>query len=134
MFNRIVSYSWIFCPLNFYFHFAAEHDREFVELPPELCHVLLSPISVDMIYSYKFMPSVMQRIESLLIAFNLKKNIPKVNIPTIKVQLSDIFFCNLILLMQGTFILIFIFYSLDDYRFWKLSQRRSAKISSTWNH
>lgn len=62
-----------------------EHDREFVELPPELCHVILSPISVDMIYSYKFMPSVMQRIESLLIAFNLKKNIPKVYIPTIKV-------------------------------------------------
>ncbi|ESQ49771.1 hypothetical protein EUTSA_v10019898mg [Eutrema salsugineum] len=62
-----------------------EHDREFVELPPELCHVILSPISVDMIYSYTFIPSVMQRIESLLIAFNLKKNIPKVNIPTIKV-------------------------------------------------
>ncbi|KAL0744505.1 hypothetical protein Bca4012_086018 [Brassica carinata] len=62
-----------------------EHDREFVELPPELCHVILSPISVDMIYSYKFMPSVMQRIESLLIAFNLKKSIPTVNIPTIKV-------------------------------------------------
>ncbi|KAF8089861.1 hypothetical protein N665_0495s0010 [Sinapis alba] len=62
-----------------------EHDREFVELPPELCHVILSPISVDMIYSYKFMPSVMKRIESLLIAFNLKKSIPKVNIPTIKV-------------------------------------------------
>ncbi|CAH8386214.1 unnamed protein product [Eruca vesicaria subsp. sativa] len=62
-----------------------ENDREYVELPPELCHVILSPISVDMIYSYKFLPSVMQRIESLLIAFNLKKSIPKVNIPTIKV-------------------------------------------------
>uniref|UniRef100_M4ET69 Uncharacterized protein n=1 Tax=Brassica campestris TaxID=3711 RepID=M4ET69_BRACM len=62
-----------------------EHDREYVELPPELCHVILAPISVDMIYSYKFMPSVMQRVESLLIALNLKKNIPKVNIPTIKV-------------------------------------------------
>ncbi|KAG2272796.1 hypothetical protein Bca52824_067351 [Brassica carinata] len=62
-----------------------EHDREHVELPPELCYVILAPISVDMIYSYKFMPSVMHRIESLLIALNLKKNIPKVNIPTIKV-------------------------------------------------
>lgn len=74
------------------FHFAAEHDREYVELPPELCHVILAPISVDMIYSYKFMPSVMQRVESLLIALNLKKNIPKVNIPTIKVQLYNILF------------------------------------------
>ncbi|EOA32908.1 hypothetical protein CARUB_v10016233mg, partial [Capsella rubella] len=62
-----------------------EHDREFIELPPELCHILLSPISVDMIYSYTFIPSVMQRIESLLIAYNLKKSILKVNIPTIKV-------------------------------------------------
>uniref|UniRef100_A0A1J3CVJ0 Endoribonuclease Dicer-like protein 2 n=1 Tax=Noccaea caerulescens TaxID=107243 RepID=A0A1J3CVJ0_NOCCA len=62
-----------------------EHDKEFVELPPELCHVILSPISVDMIYSYTLIPSVMQRIESLLIAYNLKKSIPKVNIPTFKV-------------------------------------------------
>ncbi|XP_010485668.1 PREDICTED: endoribonuclease Dicer homolog 2-like isoform X2 [Camelina sativa] len=62
-----------------------EHDREFVELPPELCHIILSPISVDIIYSYTFIPSVMQRIESLLIAYNLKKSIPEVNIPTIKV-------------------------------------------------
>ncbi|CAH2055216.1 unnamed protein product [Thlaspi arvense] len=62
-----------------------EHDREFVELPPELCHVIMSPIPVDMIYSYTFIPSVMQRIESLLIAYNLKKSIPEVNIPTIKV-------------------------------------------------
>lgn len=53
--------------LNFYFYFTAEHDSEFVELPPELCHVILSPISVDMIYSYKCMAYVMQRIESLLI-------------------------------------------------------------------
>jgi endoribonuclease Dicer len=76
--------------LHSYLHMAKkkkekEHDREFVELPPELCHVILSPISVDMIYSYTFIPSVMQRIESLLIAYNLKKSIPKVNIPTIKV-------------------------------------------------
>lgn len=47
-----------------------------------------------MIYSYKFMPSVMHRIESLLIALNLKKNIPKVNIPTIKVQLQTFFDTN----------------------------------------
>ncbi|KFK39865.1 hypothetical protein AALP_AA3G298800 [Arabis alpina] len=62
-----------------------EHDREFVELPPELCHVIMSPVSVDMIYTYTFIPSVMQRIESLLIAYNLKKRIPNVNILTIKV-------------------------------------------------
>lgn len=81
-----------------YILFTAEHDREFVELPPELCHVILSPISVDMIYSYTFIPSIMQRIESLLIAYNLKKSIPKVKIPTIKVKLGTL---KLIYILYG---------------------------------
>ncbi|CAH2078579.1 unnamed protein product [Thlaspi arvense] len=62
-----------------------EHDREFVELPPELCHIMLSPISVDLIYTYTFIPSVMLRIESLLLAYTLKKSISNVNIPTFKI-------------------------------------------------
>ncbi|TKY61271.1 Endoribonuclease Dicer-like 2 [Spatholobus suberectus] len=44
-----------------------------VELPPELCSVIMSPISVSTIYSFSFIPSIMHRLESLLVAFNLKK-------------------------------------------------------------
>ncbi|KAI4355208.1 hypothetical protein L6164_004002 [Bauhinia variegata] len=44
-----------------------------VELPPELCEIIMSPISINTIYSFSFIPSIMHRIESLLIAFNLKK-------------------------------------------------------------
>ncbi|KAI4355209.1 hypothetical protein L6164_004003 [Bauhinia variegata] len=44
-----------------------------VELPPELCEIIMSPISINTIYSFSFIPPIMHRIESLLIAFNLKK-------------------------------------------------------------
>ncbi|XP_057788683.1 endoribonuclease Dicer homolog 2-like isoform X1 [Salvia miltiorrhiza] len=59
------------------------------ELPPELCMIVMSPISISTIYSFSFLPSVMHRVESLLIAANLK-SIPgggmrNVEIPAIKV-------------------------------------------------
>ncbi|XP_040999422.1 endoribonuclease Dicer homolog 2-like [Juglans microcarpa x Juglans regia] len=44
-----------------------------VELPPELCSILMSPISTNTFYSFSFVPSIMHRFESLLIAANLKK-------------------------------------------------------------
>ncbi|KAJ1413779.1 Ribonuclease III domain [Sesbania bispinosa] len=44
-----------------------------VELPPELCSIIMSPIAINTIYSFSFIPSIMHRLESLLIAFNLKK-------------------------------------------------------------
>ncbi|XP_059665631.1 endoribonuclease Dicer homolog 2-like [Cornus florida] len=61
-----------------------------VELPPELCSVLMSPISIATFYSFSFVPSIMHRIESLLIALNLKKMLvdhcmQNVVIPTFKV-------------------------------------------------
>ncbi|XP_061339730.1 endoribonuclease Dicer homolog 2-like isoform X2 [Gastrolobium bilobum] len=53
------------------------NDREasniFVELPPELCYIIMSPLSDSTIYSFSFIPSIMHRLESLLGAFNLKK-------------------------------------------------------------
>ncbi|XP_010549776.1 PREDICTED: endoribonuclease Dicer homolog 2 isoform X2 [Tarenaya hassleriana] len=65
-------------------------DQDFVELPPELCGVILSPVSVDTIYTFSFVPSIMYRLESLLIAYNLKKmhlehSTREVNVPTIKI-------------------------------------------------
>ncbi|KAJ9703323.1 hypothetical protein PVL29_004924 [Vitis rotundifolia] len=44
-----------------------------VELPPELCVIFMSPISISIIYSFSLIPSIMHRIESLLLAVNLKK-------------------------------------------------------------
>ncbi|KAK9292700.1 hypothetical protein L1049_020679 [Liquidambar formosana] len=50
----------------------------------------MSPISISTLYSFSFVPSIMHRIESLLIAANLKKMhldhcMQNVSIPTIKV-------------------------------------------------
>ncbi|KAL2341557.1 hypothetical protein Fmac_009497 [Flemingia macrophylla] len=50
-----------------------EASKSFVELPPELCSIVMSPLRDSIIYSYSFIPSIMHRIESLLGAFNLKK-------------------------------------------------------------
>ncbi|KAJ6891882.1 hypothetical protein NC651_025165 [Populus alba x Populus x berolinensis] len=61
-----------------------------VDLPPELCDIILSPVSVSTLYSYTFIPSIMHRLESLLIAVNLKKMhsdhcTQNVDIPAMKV-------------------------------------------------
>ncbi|XP_047176207.1 endoribonuclease Dicer homolog 2-like [Vigna umbellata] len=50
-----------------------EASKAFVELPPELCSIIMSPIKDSIIYTFSFIPSIMHRIESLLGAFNLKK-------------------------------------------------------------
>ncbi|KAK7303573.1 hypothetical protein RJT34_14482 [Clitoria ternatea] len=50
-----------------------EASKNFVELPPELCSIVMSPITDRIIYSFSFIPSIMYRLESLLVAFNLKK-------------------------------------------------------------
>nr|CAD1820291.1 unnamed protein product [Ananas comosus var. bracteatus] len=60
-----------------------------VELPPELCRVILPAISVDTLCSFSFAPSIMHRIQCLLLASRLKKIllghcVENVNIPAIK--------------------------------------------------
>ncbi|KAK3016702.1 hypothetical protein RJ639_005640 [Escallonia herrerae] len=60
------------------------------ELPPELCFIIMSPISINTFYTFSFVPSVMHRVESLLIAGNLKNMLAdhckqSVVIPTLKV-------------------------------------------------
>ncbi|XP_021282374.1 endoribonuclease Dicer homolog 2 isoform X1 [Herrania umbratica] len=67
-----------------------ESSNAFVELPPELCNVIMSPISISTFYSFTFIPSIMYRLESLLLATNLKKMqqdhcVQNVAIPTMKV-------------------------------------------------
>ncbi|XP_027932096.1 endoribonuclease Dicer homolog 2-like isoform X1 [Vigna unguiculata] len=59
------------------------------ELPPELCSVIMSPISICTVYSFSFIPSIMHWLEGLLVAFNLRKMLldhcTKNDIPIIKV-------------------------------------------------
>ncbi|KAL1825871.1 hypothetical protein ACET3Z_012649 [Daucus carota] len=73
---------------------AVEQSKAYVELPPELCSIIMSPISAATLYSFSFASAIMHRIESLLIASSLKKMLrdyyyPNVTaitkIPTIKV-------------------------------------------------
>ncbi|KAK4707858.1 hypothetical protein R3W88_028783 [Solanum pinnatisectum] len=61
-----------------------------VELPPELCSLIMSPLSISTLNTYSYVPSIMHRIESLVMASNLKRthldhctlNVP---IPTAKI-------------------------------------------------
>ncbi|XP_048324502.2 endoribonuclease Dicer homolog 2 isoform X1 [Ziziphus jujuba] len=67
-----------------------ESSNMSVELPPELCSIIMSPISLSTFYSFSFVPSIMHRVESLLLAVNLKRMLldhctQNVVIPTIKV-------------------------------------------------
>uniref|UniRef100_A0A2P2JM52 Endoribonuclease Dicer homolog 2 n=1 Tax=Rhizophora mucronata TaxID=61149 RepID=A0A2P2JM52_RHIMU len=67
-----------------------ESEDAYVELPPELCCVIMSPISISTVYSFTFIPSIMHRLESLLIAINLKKIhldcfMQNTDIPTMKI-------------------------------------------------
>ncbi|KAH6801617.1 dicer-like 2 [Perilla frutescens var. frutescens] len=67
-----------------------ESSNRWCELPPELCSIIMSPISISTFYSFSFLPSIMHRIESVLMASKLK-SIPMVHcmqnvvIPAIKV-------------------------------------------------
>ncbi|KAM7274213.1 hypothetical protein ACFE04_028877 [Oxalis oulophora] len=66
------------------------HSKSSVELPPELCCILMSPITIATIYSFSILPSIMHRLESLISASNLKKILlgscmHNVKIPTDKV-------------------------------------------------
>jgi hypothetical protein len=86
-------YNIIFLLVNMtllYIYFFSESSYSTVELPPELCKIIMSPISITTFYSFSFLPSIMHRLESLLIAFNFKRmhlDHCKQNdvIPTIKV-------------------------------------------------
>ncbi|KAJ6902410.1 hypothetical protein NC651_020022, partial [Populus alba x Populus x berolinensis] len=76
--------------MGYSFRLICESKNTHVELPPELCEIILSPISISTLYSYTFIPSIMHRLESLLIAVNLKKMhsdhyLQNVNIPSMKV-------------------------------------------------
>ncbi|TVU03862.1 hypothetical protein EJB05_50575 [Eragrostis curvula] len=43
-----------------------------VELPPELCRVMMSPMSANTLFSFLFVPSIMYRIQCMLLSVKLK--------------------------------------------------------------
>ncbi|CAL0309193.1 unnamed protein product [Lupinus luteus] len=75
--QKLLNARHIFLVKNYSHGRRQEKDREarknFVELPPELCCIIMSPISISTIYSFSFVPSIMHRLESLFGAYNLKK-------------------------------------------------------------
>ncbi|KAG5574731.1 hypothetical protein H5410_054865 [Solanum commersonii] len=69
---------------------AKDSTDSFIELPPELCLVIMSPVFISTLYTYSFVPSIMHQIESLVMASHLKSMLLddcKLNvfIPTAKV-------------------------------------------------
>ncbi|GAV83983.1 DEAD domain-containing protein/Helicase_C domain-containing protein/Ribonuclease_3 domain-containing protein/PAZ domain-containing protein/dsRNA_bind domain-containing protein [Cephalotus follicularis] len=92
--QKLLNGRHIFTVQNYLDRYRQEKGKEttnaYVELPPELCCIFMSPISINTFYSFTFVPSIMHRLESLFIAVNLKKMLldhctQNVVIPTIKV-------------------------------------------------
>ncbi|KAJ4752041.1 Protein Dicer [Rhynchospora pubera] len=61
-----------------------------VELPPELCSIILCPLSVQALNSFRLMPTIMHRIQCMALASALKDMLwvhfmPNVDIPSTKI-------------------------------------------------
>jgi endoribonuclease Dicer len=71
-----------------------------VELPPELCIVVMSPMSAITLRSFMFIPSIMYRIQCMLLSMNLKMQLgpsmQQFDIPVLKVR----FYCNFLIYAQ----------------------------------
>ncbi|XP_047256670.1 endoribonuclease Dicer homolog 2-like [Capsicum annuum] len=52
---------------------AKDSTNSSAELPPELCSLIMSPVSISTLNTYSYVPSIMHRIESLVMASNLKR-------------------------------------------------------------
>uniref|UniRef100_A0A0D9ZA07 Uncharacterized protein n=1 Tax=Oryza glumipatula TaxID=40148 RepID=A0A0D9ZA07_9ORYZ len=47
-------------------------DRYSVELPPELCRIIMSPVSANNLHIFSYVPSIMFRIQCMLLSVKLK--------------------------------------------------------------
>lgn len=90
-FSLLITHNVVnFVSFFFFLFFFAESSNISVELPPELCNIIMSPISISCLYTFSFVPSIMYHLEAVLIAVNLKNMLmdqctQNVIIPTIKV-------------------------------------------------
>ncbi|XP_058102614.1 endoribonuclease Dicer homolog 2 [Magnolia sinica] len=65
----------LFTPQNWLRKVTLRKEKEssnVVELPPELCVIIMAPISISILYSFSFIPSIMHRIETMLLAIQLQ--------------------------------------------------------------
>ena len=74
----IISIGFSFTPIGFYcvfvFFAGSNHlDEYFIYLPPELCQLKIIGFSKDIGSSISLLPSIMHRLENLLVAIELKK-------------------------------------------------------------
>ena len=60
------------CFLHEWLHYLVSESTNAVELPPELCRVVMSPVSANTLRSFTFIPSIMYRIQCLLLSVKLK--------------------------------------------------------------
>uniref|UniRef100_A0A0D9VVX7 Uncharacterized protein n=1 Tax=Leersia perrieri TaxID=77586 RepID=A0A0D9VVX7_9ORYZ len=47
-------------------------DKYTIELPPELCRIVMSPVSPNTLHSFSYVPSIMFRIQCMLLSMKLK--------------------------------------------------------------
>ncbi|CAN6310317.1 unnamed protein product [Urochloa humidicola] len=74
--NSLLVASGLF-PVQNFLHKCYEKGKELgsrnaVELPPELCRVVMAPVSTNTLCSFSFIPSIMHRIQCLLLSAKLK--------------------------------------------------------------
>ncbi|KAF0920587.1 hypothetical protein E2562_035731 [Oryza meyeriana var. granulata] len=64
-------------------------DTYGVELPPELCRIIMSPVPANTLYSFSYVPSIMFRIQCMLLSGKLKvqmgPKMQKFDVPVLKI-------------------------------------------------
>ncbi|KAL6878157.1 hypothetical protein ACP4OV_012327 [Aristida adscensionis] len=64
-------------------------SKSIVELPPELCRIVMSPVATNTLWSFSFVPAIMYRIQCMLLSVNLKNQLgPRMqqfDVPALKV-------------------------------------------------
>ncbi|XP_062215257.1 endoribonuclease Dicer homolog 2a [Phragmites australis] len=73
-------------------HYKKEKEcsgKDVVELPPELCRVVMSPVSANTLCTFSFVPSIMYRIQCILLSVKLKNQLgPRMHqfdVPSLKI-------------------------------------------------
>jgi endoribonuclease Dicer len=65
-------------------------DRYSVELPPELCRIIMSPVSANNLHIFSYVPSIMFRIQCMLLSVKLKvqlgPTVQQFDVPVLKVD------------------------------------------------
>ncbi|XP_074292771.1 endoribonuclease Dicer homolog 2-like [Silene latifolia] len=84
----------VFRPQNFLLSCRQRREKESsdasVELPPEICLVIMSPVSVANFYTFSFVPSIMHRVESMLLSSNLRRIILNGCMPNIIIPVPQV--------------------------------------------